>query len=121
MLEDTFEESKLSFSKCNSHSVTTEEEFVKTQTNSCCYSTAWPKNSINSCKTDASLADAVKDEAGYAKLSEVIHISCCSLRVLNSGTADTSHIAMENVSKLLLFSQPPKTYPFSCGRQGFLR
>jgi len=81
-----------------------------------------PKNSIDSYKTDASLADAVKNQAGYAKLSEVIHISHCSLRVLNSGTADTtSHIAMEKVSKLLLFSQPPKTCPFSCGSQGFLR
>ena len=103
-------------------SVIIEEGFVKTRTNCCCYSTAWRKNSINSCITDASLAaDAVKNQAGYTKLSEVIHISCCCLRALNSGTADTSPIAMGKALKLLLCSQPPRTCPFSCSRQELLR
>lgn len=84
MLEDTFEESKLSFPKCNSqcHKWT---GICQNTTNICCCSIRSPKNSINSYKTDASLADAVKYQAGWTKLSEVTHISCCSLRVLSSG------------------------------------
>lgn len=103
-------------------SVISEQGFVKTQTNICCYSITSPKNSISSYKTDASLADALKNQAGWTKLSEVTRVSRCSLRVLNSSTTDnTSRITLEKVSKRLLLAQPLKTCPSSSGRQGCLR
>lgn len=82
MLEDTFEEGKLTFSKMQLPASQLKKDFVKTRTNSCCYSTTLPKNSINSYRTDASSADAVKNQTISTTLSEAMHISCCSQTTL---------------------------------------
>lgn len=116
MLEDTFEEIKLTFSKNAIPYATTEEGFVKTLTNNCLYSSVLPKNNINNYKTNASLADAVKSQASDTKLLEAIYISHCSL----SDTAEnSSSIHKWKSQKLSLFSQPPNTCPFPLGGRDF--
>lgn len=91
-LEDTSEEIKLIFNfyKNAIPYATTEEGFVKTSANNCLYSPELPKNNINSYETNASLADAVKNQAGDIKLLEATCISHRSLRTYNSDTAEKS-------------------------------